>query len=71
VFCYFVDVNMIIKFANLNNKYGQKETGHALYEQILTSYPKRVDIWSQYVDLLIKDGQIDSARYLIIIFQNY
>lgn len=31
-------------------------------EQILTSYPKRVDCWSQYVDMLIKDKEIAIAR---------
>lgn len=53
---------MTVIFANLNNKFGDKETAHALMEQIITSYPKRVDVWSQYIDMLLKDEQIDSAR---------
>ncbi|KAL5273952.1 PDCD11 family protein [Megaselia abdita] len=55
-------VNVTVIFANLNNKFGDKETAHALMEQIITSYPKRVDVWSQYIDMLLKDEQIDSAR---------
>lgn len=31
-------------------------------EQIITSYPKRIDVWSQYIDMLLKDEQIDSVR---------
>lgn len=34
-------------------------------EQILTSYPKRVDCWSQYVDMLIKDKEIPIARQIL------
>lgn len=56
------DINMIVKFANLSNKFEQKDHAHALMEQILVSYPKRVDCWSQYVDMLIKNNDIDLAR---------
>lgn len=59
-----IDIQMIVKFANLNNKYDNKNTAHALMEQILTSYPKRVDCWSQYVDMLVKDNEIELARYV-------
>lgn len=31
-------------------------------EQVLTSYPKRVDCWSQYVDMLVKDKEVAAAR---------
>lgn len=33
-----------------------------LLDQVVTSYPKRVDVWTQYVDMLIKEDMIDSAR---------
>lgn len=61
----FIDVNLIVRFANLENKLGDKERSQTLYEQILSSYPKRVDIWSCYVDSLIKSEDIDIARYII------
>uniref|UniRef100_W4VR54 Putative nucleus n=1 Tax=Corethrella appendiculata TaxID=1370023 RepID=W4VR54_9DIPT len=58
-------IPLIVKFAFLHNKYGQKDQAHILFEQILTSYPKRTDIWSQYVDMLVKDGKIDLARQIL------
>ncbi|GAB0097371.1 RRP5 [Sergentomyia squamirostris] len=53
---------IISSFAKLHNKHGERETAHALLEQIITSYPKRVDIWSMYVDMLVKDSRQDLAR---------
>lgn len=53
---------MISRFANLCNKCGDKDHAHALYEQIVVSYPKRVDCWSQYIDVLIKGNDIELAR---------
>jgi len=55
-------VNTIAAFANINHKHGDKETAHTLMEQILTSYPKRVDVWSHYVDMLLKDSLVEAAR---------
>lgn len=62
LFIVLADINTIVKFANLSNKFGQKDHAQALFEQILVSYPKRIDVWSQYVDLLVKGGDIDIAR---------
>ncbi|KAL9893579.1 ribosomal RNA Processing 5 [Glossina fuscipes fuscipes] len=58
-------VNTIIMFANLNQKYGRSEMAQTLLDQIVTSYPKRVDVWSQYVDVLIKENLIDCARNVL------
>uniref|UniRef100_A0A1A9V937 S1 motif domain-containing protein n=1 Tax=Glossina austeni TaxID=7395 RepID=A0A1A9V937_GLOAU len=58
-------VNTIIMFANLNHKYGRSEMAQTLLDQIVTSYPKRVDVWSQYVDVLIKENLIDCARNVL------
>ncbi|XP_076167396.1 ribosomal RNA Processing 5 [Ptiloglossa arizonensis] len=58
-------VNLITKFAILENKFGDKERAQTLFEQILCSYPKRVDIWSCYVDSLIKSNDIDIARKVL------
>lgn len=59
---FHTDISMISRFAMLCNKYNEKNHAHALFEQILVSYPKRVDCWSQYVDILIKADDIDIAR---------
>ncbi|XP_058447929.1 protein RRP5 homolog [Malaya genurostris] len=55
-------IPLIVKFAFLHNRNGDRDEAHLLFEQILTSYPKRTDIWSQYVDMLVKDGLINAAR---------
>ncbi|XP_065088684.1 protein RRP5 homolog [Ochlerotatus camptorhynchus] len=55
-------IPLIVKFAFLYNRNSERDEAHILFEQIITSYPKRTDIWSQYVDMLVKDGLIDVAR---------
>lgn len=35
-----------------------------LLDQVVTSYPKRVDVWAQYIDMLVKSEMIDSARFV-------
>ena len=55
----------MVKFAQMENKLGDKERAQTLFEQILNSYPKRVDVWSSYVDTLVKSEQLDIARYCI------
>ena len=39
-----------------------KERAPTLFEKILSSYLKRVDIWFHYVDSLIKSNDTDIAR---------
>lgn len=46
----------------LYNRFNESDDAHALLEQILASYPKRVDIWSVYIDMLIKSDEIKLAR---------
>ncbi|CAF1207825.1 unnamed protein product [Adineta steineri] len=47
-------VEMINKFGQLEFKYGDEERAKTLYEKLLSSYPKRTDLWSIYIDMLIK-----------------
>lgn len=58
-------VQMIEKFALLELKYGQAERAKTLFEQLVTRYPKRLDVWNVYVDQLTKLGDIAAARNLI------
>lgn len=46
----------------MNRANGQMDVASTLLEQILTSYPKRTDIWSFYVDMLVKENEVESAR---------
>lgn len=56
------DLQVIVEFAKLNRVNGQMDVASTLLEQILTSYPKRTDIWSFYIDMLVKEDQVESAR---------
>ncbi|XP_014473220.1 PREDICTED: protein RRP5 homolog isoform X2 [Dinoponera quadriceps] len=58
-------VNLMVRFANLENKLGDKERSQTLFEQILSSYPKRVDVWSSYIDCLVKTGDLEIARRVL------
>lgn len=53
---------IIVRFAILEFKYGEEDHGAAIFETVLSSDPKRVDIWSAYVDQLTKKNKIEQAR---------
>ena len=40
----------------LEFKSGSPETGRTMLEGIVTNYPKRMDIWSIYMDMEVKHG---------------
>lgn len=56
---------MLVQFAIMEFKYGEQNQGEVLFETILSSYASRVDVWSSYVDQLVKKGCIDSARRVL------
>lgn len=56
---------MMVQFAIMEFKYGEQNQGEVLFETILSSYPERVDVWSSYVDQLVKKGCIDLARHVL------
>ena len=45
---------MFSKFAQLEFRFGEPERGKTMFEGLLSSYPKRVDVWSIYMDVLVK-----------------
>ena len=45
---------MIVKFSQYEFQYGDVEQGKTMFESVLHNYPKRVDVRSVYIDLLIK-----------------
>ena len=55
-------VDIILKKAELEFKYGEKERGKTNLEHLLSTYPKRTDVWSIYLDLLIAAGDYDDVR---------
>jgi len=57
-------VPVTCKFAQLEFKYGTVEEGRRIFENILSTYPTRVDIWSIYLDNEIKRGEQTVIRQL-------
>ena len=59
-------VSMISKFGILEFKHGNPENGRTMFEGIVSNYPKRMDIWSIYMDMEVKYGQdnVTQARHL-------
>ncbi|XP_016952467.1 protein RRP5 homolog [Drosophila biarmipes] len=58
-------IHCIVAFAKIYAKNDNNGMAQTLLDGVVTSYPKRIDIWSVYVDMLIKAGQIDSARNVL------
>uniref|UniRef100_A0A8C3JGB9 Protein RRP5 homolog n=1 Tax=Calidris pygmaea TaxID=425635 RepID=A0A8C3JGB9_9CHAR len=55
-------VDVISRFAQLEFRFGDPEHAKALFESTLSSYPKRTDIWSIYMDIMIKQGSQKEVR---------
>lgn len=43
-------------------KYGEAERGRTIFEGVMSNYPKRVDLWSIYLDMEIRNGEQDIIR---------
>ncbi|XP_053927644.1 protein RRP5 homolog [Cuculus canorus] len=55
-------VDVISRFAQLEFRFGDPDHAKALFESTLSSYPKRTDIWSIYMDIMIKHGSQKEVR---------
>ncbi|KAH8801565.1 hypothetical protein F5884DRAFT_519221 [Xylogone sp. PMI_703] len=57
-------LNLSLKFAALefHSKSGSPERGRTIIEGILSTFPKRLDIWNQLLDLEIQQGDKDIIR---------
>lgn len=42
---------MISKYGQLEFKYGRPENGRTMLEGIVSNYPKRMDVWTMYMNL--------------------
>ena len=61
--CLHVDVTVISRFAQFEFKHGEPARGRTMFESILSSYPRRVDIWSVYIDMVVKmEEDLKQAR---------
>lgn len=55
-------VDLISKFAQLEFRMGDAVRAKALFESTLSSYPKRTDLWSVYIDMMVKHGSQKEVR---------
>ena len=55
-------VSLSLKTCQYEYKFGAVERGRTMFEQILSNYPKRLDIWSIYLDLELARGDIENLR---------
>ncbi|KAJ1967529.1 rRNA biogenesis protein rrp5 [Dispira parvispora] len=49
-------------FAILEFKQGDAERGRTIFEGILSNYPKRLDLWSIYIDMETKTANVTKVR---------
>ena len=47
-------------------KLGEPEKGVTMFESVLRNHPKRTDIWSVYIDMLIRNNELEQVRYAIL-----
>jgi ribosomal protein S1 len=52
-------VALILKFAQLEYRYGSSERGRTVFSSLCANFPKRLDLWSVYLDMEI--GRYRSA----------
>ncbi|OUM67352.1 hypothetical protein PIROE2DRAFT_40141, partial [Piromyces sp. E2] len=55
-------IKTICKFAQMEFRYGEPERGRTIFEGIMNNYPKRVDLWSIYLDMEIRQGDQNTIR---------
>ena len=55
-------VQITSKFAQFEFQYGEAERGKTIFENIIRDFPSRTDQWCVYVDMIIKKGELETAR---------
>ncbi|KZO92777.1 hypothetical protein CALVIDRAFT_540664 [Calocera viscosa TUFC12733] len=57
-------IKTILKFALMEYELGDPERGKTLFEAIVDSHAKRLDLWFVYADMEAKQGDLQAARKL-------
>lgn len=52
----------MVKFALICNRHEHSEFAQIIFEKILTTYSKKLNIWFSYIDMLVKNEDIEIAR---------
>ncbi|XP_041116751.1 protein RRP5 homolog [Polyodon spathula] len=58
-------VDLIVKFAQLEFRFGDAERAKSMFESTLGNYPRRTDLWSVYIDMMIKYGSQKEVRSIL------
>ena len=56
------DVQLISKFCQFELEFGERERGVTMFDQLLGSYPKRIDLWLVYANAVAKIGDLEGAK---------
>ncbi|CAG7838577.1 unnamed protein product [Allacma fusca] len=59
-------VQLISKYSQFELELGERERGCTLFDQLLGTYPKRIDIWLVYANTLAKIEDYDNAKNVLI-----
>ncbi|PXF41293.1 rRNA biogenesis protein RRP5 [Gracilariopsis chorda] len=69
-------IAVISKFAQFEYKHGSSERGRTVFESLVGSFPKRLDLWNVYLDMEVRrcrdaspDVQSDTVRQIRTLFQ--
>eukprot|EP01119_Soliformovum_irregulare_P023302 TRINITY_DN811_c0_g4_i1.p1 TRINITY_DN811_c0_g4~~TRINITY_DN811_c0_g4_i1.p1 ORF type:complete len:1886 (+),score=832.81 TRINITY_DN811_c0_g4_i1:359-5659(+) len=57
-------VNVVTKYAQLEYQHGSADQGRILFENLISSHPKRTDVWNVYLDMEEKEGDVSVVRKL-------
>ncbi|KAI3642285.1 hypothetical protein MP228_011840 [Amoeboaphelidium protococcarum] len=58
-------IKFSLRYAKMEYTKGSLERGRTIYETLTSNNPKRIDIWSMYIDAEVKLKNIDYARRLL------
>ena len=56
---------VISHYAQAEFEHGSVDRGRTIFDGLLSSFPKRLDLWNMYVDKEVKSGHIEAARRLL------
>lgn len=58
-------LKLLTKFALLEYKSGSAARAASIFEGVLASYPKRLDLWTVYLDAELKATHVETARQIL------
>ena len=54
----------MLKYALMTSRYELTDFAQTIFEKILSSYNKKLNVWFTYIDMMIKHGCIEITRSL-------